>query len=390
MKACMKFNILLMVILFVRCSSSDSTQKSQINEVEIKTNKVFVGNLSQFILNSEKKLNDKYHPITEKTIIAPSGNKHDYVSRAVYCWPNPNTKDSLPWVYRDGQFNVTSLKSTDHSNYYKVMSAIRDLSLSFYLTNREEFAQKAFQLISMWFINNETKMNPNFNFAQGVPGISEGSPSGIIDSRAILWVIDAFNFMKNSKYFNQADEEKFKLWCVSFNNWLLNSDFGKREAQSTNNHGTFYDVQTAKFASFTGNDSLVIAIIDSSKLKRIATQIKPDGSMPLELERAEAFTYTIFSLNALFHLAILGENYNIDLWNYESANSGSIKSAFDFLINNAIIDNNWNFKGSVKRNQIIPLTYLAGKYIDEKYSDIFENLVKSENSFELANLYFLQ
>src|SRR5438046_1678932 len=39
--------------------------------------------------------------VMHKPQTAASGNKHDYLSLMLYYWPNPDTADGLPYVYRD-------------------------------------------------------------------------------------------------------------------------------------------------------------------------------------------------------------------------------------------------------------------------------------------------
>ena len=45
------------------------------------------------------------YSVMDKEDVPPSGDKHDYLSYARYWWPNPNTKDGLPYVRRDGKTN---------------------------------------------------------------------------------------------------------------------------------------------------------------------------------------------------------------------------------------------------------------------------------------------
>ncbi|WP_200791335.1 alginate lyase family protein, partial [Klebsiella variicola] len=48
------------------------------------------------------------HPlfsVMDKTLVAASGDKHDYYSFPPYWWPNPDTKDGLPYIRKDGQTN---------------------------------------------------------------------------------------------------------------------------------------------------------------------------------------------------------------------------------------------------------------------------------------------
>ena len=119
---------------------------------------------------------------------------------------------------------------------------------------------------------------------------------------------------------------------VDFLEWAQTSKNGKDEKAAKNNHGTFYDLQMAHLALFTGQKELATRIVESAKTNRIAVQLKPDGSQPFELSRADSFGYSRFNLQALFDLATLGQHLGVDLWHFETAEGASIKKGLDFLV----------------------------------------------------------
>ena len=43
--------------------------------------------------------------VMDKPVLPPSGDKHDYMSRATYFWPDPSKPDGLPYIRHDGQTN---------------------------------------------------------------------------------------------------------------------------------------------------------------------------------------------------------------------------------------------------------------------------------------------
>ena len=74
------------------------------------------------------------------------------------------------------------------------------------------------------------------------------------------------------------------------------SPIGVDEGAAPNNHGTWYDAQTLRYAVFVGRFDVACKIIQAAPYRRVAAQIKPDGTMPLELARADPFHYELYDL----------------------------------------------------------------------------------------------
>ncbi len=54
---------------------------------------------------ADKLLDMEPFSVMDKEQIPPSGDKHDYMSMGKYWWPNPDTKDGLPYIRKDGEVN---------------------------------------------------------------------------------------------------------------------------------------------------------------------------------------------------------------------------------------------------------------------------------------------
>jgi hypothetical protein len=168
-------------------------------------------------------------------------------------------------------------------------------------------------------------------------------------------------------------------WFAAYLKGLRTSKHGQRESEAKNNHGTWYDVQVAAFALFVGQDPLAREAVETSRQKRIARQIEPDGRQPAELARTKPFGYSTFNLQALFTLATLGQAVNVDLWRFETADGRGLRKALDFLAAYADPDQAWPYKDlKFERTSLIPLLQQGAVVYGEQYQRTLEALPTEE------------
>jgi hypothetical protein len=299
--------------------------------------------LENLVSIADTLLNVKPVSVMDKSTVPPSGDKHDYMSVGPYWWPDPESEDGLPYIRKDGMSNPE--RGRYDSRRLKLMQyCASTLSLAYFYTDNEAYACKAAEFIKVWFLNPSTRMNPNLNYAQAIPGRTEGRGIGIIDTRRFGNIIDAIGLLESSGYWSASDTKKMKDWFKQYLNWLLTSDNGIDEAGWYNNHGTWYDAQTVHIALFVGDTTTAASIVNEVPSKRIDSQIEPDGSQPHELKRTRSFVYSTMNLKGMFRLAILGEHLGINLWEYESEDGRGLKKAFDYLIPYALEEKDWEYE----------------------------------------------
>lgn len=311
----------------------NSEQLSKIKRFFSKNNNINNCAVETLITNANKALEEGTYSVIYKTGIAPSGNKHDYWSVAPYWWPNPSKPDGLPYIRKDGVFNPEGYTDKyDKKSFILLKNSVIYLSLAYFFTDDDKYANHCAKLIRTWFIEPDTKMNPNMNYAQGVQGIVNGRKEGVLETERLLYIIDAILLISNSNYWTKEDDLSFKEWLSKYVHWLETDKLAIAERNVINNHGTWYDAQYVMYLIFLGDLTSAATYLKNVSIPRLESQIMPDGKMPEELYRTRPFHYTLYNLEPFTLLAILGDKVGVDLWNYQSSDGASVKKAYDFIV----------------------------------------------------------
>lgn len=321
--------------------------------------------------------------LVTKQATPPSGDKRDYMSQAPYFWRNPSTPDGFPYIRRDGERNPEIKKYPDHDLLNKMVVAVEQLSLAYYFTNKEEYAVKATDILRLWFLDTKTKMNPNLQFAQAIPGQNTGRGIGVIESRGLTRVVDSVGLLAGAKSWTKAEQAGLEAWFTQYLNWLLESKNGREENAAKNNHGTHYDVQVVSFALFVGKTDFARQTLENVTKKRIASQIEADGRQPLELARTKSWNYSAMNLEGFIALAELGENVGLDLWHFQTKDGRGIRLAIEFLYPFLNPSNKWQYEQieGWEPDRLFPLMRRAArKYRDEKFHKMMMSVPPLEPS----------
>ena len=343
--------------------------------------------LAKLRRDAEKARSGEPFTIMSKERVPPSGDKHDYLTLAPYWWPDPKKADGLPYIRRDGETNPESKRDTDNATLNAMANAVETLSLAYYFTGEEKYAGRAALLLRTWFIAKETKMNPNYEYAQAVMGRNNGRGAGLIDARKFIQVVDAVGLLSESKAWTKQDQQGVQDWYRAFVKWLQTSANGKDEASARNNHGSWFAAELAAFALFIGDEALARKTVEAVKA-RIAWQIEPDGQQPLELDRTRGMSYSLFNLNALLTVASIGEKVGVDLWSYQTKDGRSIRKALENLAPFALGEKEWEHQQIIKwspEEYFAMVRKAASKFQDENFKALLAK-VPAVNSTERSVL----
>jgi len=282
------------------------------------------------IARADKALMSKPASVMDKRSIPVSGDRHDYVSLARYWWPNP-ADPKAPYVRRDGDTNPDIESNRfDRSALSRMAREADTLALAYYYSGERKYADGAARVIRTWFLDPTTRMNPNMNFAQAVPGVSNGRPEGVLDGASFIAVIDAAGLIAPSGALTPSETAALEGWFGRYVDWMLKSPNGQAEGKASNNHGLWYDAQVARFALFARRPEIARKIALAFPKGRIAQQVDTSGALPKELMRTRSFHYSLYALSAAYTVADSAACLGIDLYRAEEKGR-SLRKATDYV-----------------------------------------------------------
>jgi hypothetical protein len=288
--------------------------------------------------------------VTGKTTLPVGHDPHDYMSLAIYFWPNPNTPDGKPYVKHDGVVNRKEVDSYDAPRCGRLISSVRAMALAYYFTGEAKYADGAAAYLRKWFLDPATRMNPNLNHGQFVPGVSDGREFGLIETRSFVQLVDAVTQLEGTSAWSAADMTAFKAWVSEYVDWMQNSKIGRAAANTGNNHAEWYDFQLCGLARFLGKDDVVSRVLAEEGPRRIAKQIEPDGRLPEELARTKSMSYSLFALEAWFQLARIAKTSGVDLYQYQSDDGRTLRKSLDFLTPFLLGEQKWTYPSMEQEN----------------------------------------
>lgn len=306
------------------------------------------------------------------------GGPNDFYSNGDYWWPNPKTTNGLPYVQRDGQSNPENFVAHRRC-IAQLRDAVAALGAAYKLTGDDRFAAKAADLLRVFFIYPQSRMNPNLSYAQAIPGVTPGRGTGIIDTLHLAEVPLAVLAMRNSKAFAPEVFSGVSQWFHEYTGWMLASKNGKAEANAGNNHAVAFWLQVACFSRLTGDETNLGECRRRFKEVFVAKQMAEDGSFPAELRRTKPYGYSIFQLDNMASLCQIASTPEEDLWKFELPDGRGIRKAMAFLYPYLGDKSKWPHKPDVQAWEGWParqpcLLFAGLAFKESKYLDLWRRL----------------
>ena len=273
------------------------------------------------LASAERYLNEKPLTVTAATSDRSAGGRHDFFSEGDYWWPDPSDPQG-PYIQRDGMSNPDNF--VEHRRLLMRLSVqVPALVAAWKITHDKRFAAHAGRHLNAWFVDKETRMNPNLQYAQAIHGRFSGRGTGIIDTIHLVEVARAIGFLPNM--------DPIKSWFSQYLEWMTNHRYGIDERDSKNNHATCWVMQVAAFASLTSNRQQAQFARDRFQSVLIPGQVALDGSFPLEIARTKPYGYSLFNLDAMATICQILSDAQNNLWKFELPDGRGIQKTLEFM-----------------------------------------------------------
>ncbi len=268
------------------------------------------------------------------TLHRPSGlgvtaGPHDYVSEGPYWWPDPKNPGG-PYIRKDGIRNPDRFMG-NRDDLGKMTDAVLALGMGAFLIGKAGCADRANHVLSMWFVDRTTRMNPNLEYGQMVRGINTGRGTGIIDTVGLIHAAQGVTLLEAAGGLDAAVAVGVRQWFADYLRWMNTSQKGQDEKKSGNNHATWWTAQAATYASLTGDTAAQKMCWDHYRNYLVPTEIQPDGSCPREEERTNSLSYSSMNLDAFSTVCRLAQLNGVDLWHFRTPEGIGVEKAFNYL-----------------------------------------------------------
>ncbi|MDH7599604.1 MAG: alginate lyase family protein [Sedimentisphaerales bacterium] len=322
-------------------------------------------------------LDARCEAITDYRCERSPGGPHDFYSEGDYWWPDPNNPDG-PYIRKDGLSNPDNFSGHRHA-MIRMSKNVSALTAAAKITGQQQYSQAAARHLQVWFIDEQTKMNPHLLYAQAIKGICTGRGVGIIDTIHLAEVAQSIRVLEQMRAIDSGLLKGLKGWFAQYLDWLNSHPYGLDERNAKNNHGTCWVMQVGAFARLVDNGQVIKLCRQLFVDKLVADQIAADGSFPLELARTKPYCYSLFNLDVFGIAAHILSGPDLDLWTVEDAKGGSLKKAMAFHYPYIKDRSRWPFKKDVMYFDLFPVRMpsllFAGLALEEsRYIELWKLL----------------
>jgi hypothetical protein len=138
---------------------------------------------------------------------------------------------------RDGAINEDARLINNIGDFDDMANAIMFNALAWGITRSRQYSVRVSQIIEHWFLDPDTKMNPNLNYAQmaGGPKGQVGTHTGILDLKAMAKIASGVILLREGEAdgYNSTTDAALQEWVKEYITWLTTNKLAIGERAAT-------------------------------------------------------------------------------------------------------------------------------------------------------------
>jgi hypothetical protein len=216
------------------------------------------------------------------------------------------------------------------------------LALAHVMTGERQYGEAAARYIMAWVDTTTSTRNTCKD--------DGACQTSLIISRTVPGFVFAADLLEGSGYLDDASLGRLRAWL---RNVMLPT-----ASELNNNWGDAGTFTRIVLTDYLGDQRGFDAAI--KKWRELLDLVKPDGHIPAEVARGRGgLGYTQEALDYKVAVAVIAERRGVDLWAYQGAGGGSLKTAVDYLATYMADPDRWPWDANVRRWGPSPFWELA-------------------------------
>lgn len=241
------------------------------------------------------------------------------------------------FINKDGQLNPAARDIHNIEDFDSMANAVFLNSLAWGVTRSGVYSARVVKYIKNWFLNEDTYMNPNLEYAQmqGGPDGQHGTHTGILDLKAMAKIASGVALLRDGQApeWDSGTDDHFKDWVRNYTQWITTSEIALGEKAAANNHGTYYFAQLASLYVISGDKDKAVATADEYFTTTYQGQITQDGDQPLEHDRTRPYHYLTYNLAGAIAVGRISEYAGKAQWSQKTRSGAGIPQACNYVMN---------------------------------------------------------
>ena len=324
-------------------------------------------------------------PITSISAERSPGRPNDYYSEPEDYFPAEGVGATSPalWVRRANTVNPDAFGG-HRDLVYSLGHSVAALTAAFVVTAESRFAARAAEHLRAWFVAPGTRMTPNLQFAQRIPGAAAGRPEGLIETVPLAEVARSVRFLTGSNVLTSAELTAVRKWFAEYATWMNESRTGGLARDRKDQHGSSWLFQSAAYADanvlgLTSDDTRLNALRHRFRTMTLRAEISGTGIFPHVVSSPNPYRDCLFNLDLLCLACELMTTRFDNPWEFELQDGPGLRASVAFhypaMANRAV----WPYPADLAHFKDLPgrriSLLLAGRaYRNLEYVDLWRTL----------------